>query len=136
MDDCIFCQIVSGEKNCHKVYEDDDVCAFLDANPLSKGHTLVVPKKHYENIFDIPDDLLCKVHSVAKKIAMILEERFKVEGVVILQNNGRKADQSVFHYHVHVKPVYDNTIVLSDSVHRSVQTEDEMKEIAEMIKQA
>ncbi|NMC08786.1 HIT domain-containing protein, partial [Candidatus Microgenomates bacterium] len=67
MDDCIFCKIVKGDIPCYKVYEDEEVIAFLDIKPLSKGHVLVLPKKHFENIYDIPEDLLCKINVVAKK---------------------------------------------------------------------
>ncbi|MGI5898195.1 MAG: HIT family protein [Candidatus Dojkabacteria bacterium] len=133
MKDCIFCKIISGEVDCYKVYEDDDVYAFLDVNPLSKGHTLVVPKKHFENIFDIPDDLLCKVHAVAKKIADNIKSGLNPEGVIIQQNSGRKAGQSVFHFHVHVKPVYKDTVVACDSVHRCKQSDDEMAEVCKVI---
>jgi histidine triad (HIT) family protein len=134
MEDCVFCKIARGEKESYKVYEDDDVVAFLDAHPLSEGHTLVLPKKHYENVYDIPDDLLCKVHNVAKKIALRIRDRFNPKGIIILQNTGEKAGQSVFHYHVHVKPVYDDTVVLCDSPHRSGQTDEEMKRTWEILK--
>ena len=101
--DCVFCKIVKGEIPSKKVYEDGNVIAFLDINPLSEGHTLVIPKKHAENIFDVSEEELSKVMQVVKKISKKrLEEGAK--GVNILQNNGKEAGQLVNHIHFHVVP--------------------------------
>lgn len=106
MNDCIFCKIVKGEIHSYKIYEDDDVYAFLDINPVSRGHTLVVPKEHYADIFEIPEDLLSKVNIVVKKLSSRIKERLECDGINILQNNGSCAGQTVLHYHVHIQPVY------------------------------
>lgn len=106
MNDCIFCKIINGEIPSYKIYEDDDVYAFLDINPVSCGHTLVVPKEHYCDIFEIPDDLLSKVNIVVKKLSSRIKEKLKCDGINVLQNNGSCAGQTVFHYHVHIQPVY------------------------------
>lgn len=103
-DDCIFCSIIDGEIPGNIVYEDENVVAFLDANPVSKGHTLVVPKKHVEDIhgaegMDYLMDALVKVSDA-------VEEAFDPEGINIAQNNGEAAGQEVFHLHFHVTPIY------------------------------
>ena len=106
MKDCIFCKIAEGKMSHNKVYEDKDVVAFLDIQPASKkgGHTLVIPKNHYETIEDIPEDLLNEIMKVVKKISMVLMKMF--EGVNIVQNNKRVAGQFVNHVHFHVIPRY------------------------------
>lgn len=112
--DCLFCKIVSGEMPSRKVYEDKDVLAFLDINPANPGHTLVVPKKHAEMIFDADDETLEKSIVVAKVIARRLKERLNADGVNVMQNNGRHAGQIVSHIHLHVIPRFaDDRIVIS-----------------------
>ena len=101
---CIFCKIVNGEIPSHKVYEDEATLAFLDINPVSDGHTLVIPKKHSENIYDIREDSLQKVALTVQKVAKAVKTAFNADGVNILQANGATAGQAVFHYHVHIVP--------------------------------
>lgn len=108
MEDCIFCKIVKGEVPSNKVYEDEKVFAFLDINPVDKGHTLVVPKEHYENIFDIPTDLMQYMYRIVKDLTEATSEALDVKEFNILQNNGRKAGQTVFHYHIHIIPKYED----------------------------
>ena len=103
--DCIFCKIISGELPSSKVYEDNDVLAFLDIKPVNPGHTLVIPKKHFENIHDTPDDIFAKTMVAAKKIADAIL-KLGAKGVNIGMNNGSAAGQIVFHAHVHVMPRY------------------------------
>jgi histidine triad (HIT) family protein len=134
MDDCIFCKIVKGDIPCYKLYEDDDVLAFLDIKPLSKGHILVLPKKHFENIFDIPDDLLCKTISVAKKLSLKLKEKYSPEGIVLNQNNGFKAGQTIFHFHLHIKPIYDGTPIFEEIDHRKDVSKEELEKIQNELK--
>ncbi len=108
MDGCVFCKIVNKQIPCFKLYEDNDVMAFLDIEPATKkgGHTLVIPKKHYESITEVPDELLAKIMSVAKKIThAILKD---ADGANVLQNNGKAAGQFVKHIHFHIVPRYDN----------------------------
>ncbi len=104
MNDCIFCKIVAGEIPATKVHETEDTLAFLDVKPVSPGHTLVIPKKHYENIFDIPEDVLAKVISETKYIAKTVKESTDADGISISQNNGEAAGQIVRHLHFHVIP--------------------------------
>lgn len=102
--DCIFCKIISGEIPCSKVYEDELFIAFLDISPIRKGHTLVVPKKHFDNIFDTPEEEAAEIYKVAAKVATAVKEATKSSGVNIIQNNGTDAGQEVFHSHLHIIP--------------------------------
>jgi histidine triad (HIT) family protein len=102
--DCIFCKIISGDIPCMKVYEDELVLAYLDINPDSDGHTLIIPKKHYKDINDIEDDVLLHIQKTARKVMNILEEKLNCDGFSLLQNNGDV--QEVKHYHLHIKPYY------------------------------
>lgn len=104
MDECIFCQIVKGEIPCFKVFEDDRVLAFEDINPISEGHTLIIPKNHASNIFEISVDDLAAIHLASRKIAQALQEVLKPEGIALLQLNGPGVNQAVLHYHLHLMP--------------------------------
>ena len=104
--DCIFCKIINGDIPCFKVYEDDDVLGFLDVNPNTNGHTLLVPKKHILDFDEIDLDMLSKINIAAKKVKKLLEEKLNCDGIIIQQNNG--CVQEVKHYHMHVKPIYSN----------------------------
>lgn len=105
MKDCIFCKIISNEIPSMKIYEDDVILAFLDVNPDSDGHTLIIPKNHYKDINDIPDDVLLHIYKSAKKIMKLLKDKLKCDGFSLLQNNGDV--QEVKHYHLHLKPYYN-----------------------------
>ena len=103
-DECIFCKIVKGEIPCTKVYETSEVLAFLDIGPVNKGHTLVIPKHHYETLLDMPDDLLCAVSKVVKEVSKAIKEGMGVPGFNVLQSNFKVSGQLVPHYHVHIIP--------------------------------
>lgn len=103
--DCVFCSIIEGEIPSHTVYEDENVIAFLDVNPVSKGHTLVVPKKHVENVLGA--DGMDYMWDAIVKVSNAVQEAFEPEGINIAQNNGEAAGQEVFHLHFHVTPIYD-----------------------------
>lgn len=103
-EDCVFCKIIDGEIPSQKVYEDENMIAILDANPVSKGHTLVIPKKHVENIHEAEG--MQYLHEGLVKTSNALEKAFDPEGINIAQNNGEKAGQEVFHLHFHVTPIY------------------------------
>ena len=104
-EDCIFCKIIDGKIPCYKVYEDGDVIAFLDANPVSKGHTLVVPKEHVDDIHNSKH--MEYMWRPLVKVSNAVRDAFGAEGVNIAQNNGEKAGQEVFHLHFHVTPIYE-----------------------------
>ena len=105
MDDCIFCKIVKGEIPSAKIYEDDKVLAFLDIAPINPGHTLVIPKAHFENIFETPEELVAELTTVVKKVSHALQV-LGPEGMNVAMNNGKAAGQDVFHSHIHVIPRY------------------------------
>ncbi|HIT37311.1 MAG TPA: HIT family protein, partial [Candidatus Onthousia faecipullorum] len=107
MNDCLFCKIIKGDIPSYKVYEDDKVLAFLDVNPNSDGHTLVIPKEHYENLFTTPNELIIYMIDVIKtKIYPILKEKLNIDGLTICQNN--YYGQDVKHYHIHLIPRYNS----------------------------
>ena len=105
-ENCVFCRIIRGEAEAYMVYEDDDVVAFLDKYPVSRGHTLVVPKEHYPYIYEVPDPLLAKLVLVARDVARAQVRALGATGVRIVQNNGSDAGQVIFHVHFHVIPFY------------------------------
>lgn len=101
---CLFCKIVSGDVPSYKVYEDDKVLAFLDIAPVNYGHTLVIPKAHYENVENIPNDLLCAVIGAVKKVGKSLKDNFGVKGYSVSENNDPVAGQVIPHLHFHIIP--------------------------------
>jgi len=103
-ESCNFCRIVSGENPASVVYDDGNVLAFMDLYPANVGHTLVVPREHWETIYDIPEEVLSKLFAVVKRISIAVKEAVGAEGISILQFNGRASGQSVMHFHVHVIP--------------------------------
>lgn len=106
MDNCIFCKIVKGEIPSYTIYEDDEVKVFMDINPIAKGHLLIIPKKHYTNLFDIDDKTLRKIDEVIKNLYPKLKEKLGAEGLTRMQNN--ELGQEVKHYHMHLIPRYKN----------------------------
>ena len=107
MENCIFCKIASGEIPSATLYEDDDFRVILDLGPATKGHSLILPKKHAANIAEMPDELLGRAMSVAKKVAVAMKEGLSCDGVNVVQNNGEAAGQTVFHFHMHLIPRYE-----------------------------
>ena len=108
MADCVFCKIIKGEIPCYKLYEDDDVIAFLDISQVTKGHTLVVSKKHFDNFLTTPREVMHKVMDVAQRIGQVQIRLLGAKGVNILMNCYETAGQTVMHYHVHVIPRYES----------------------------
>lgn len=104
MDDCIFCKIAQGQAKPWKVYEDEHTIAFFDYNPVNEYHTLVIPKKHHKDIFDLPEEELKAVASTIKKVTSLLKEKVNIENVQIVNSSGSEAQQDVFHVHFHVVP--------------------------------
>jgi len=101
---CIFCKIAEKKEQSYIVYEDEELMVILDKYPMSKGHLLVIPKKHYESLHDAPDHIVCKTFMVASRIAKIYRNHIGSPGVNILSNSGKVAGQIIFHFHVHVIP--------------------------------
>lgn len=136
MSDCIFCRIINGEIPSYKVYEDDKVYAFLDLSQTTKGHTLVVPKVHKENIFEYDEALAADVFSRIPKIARAMKEALPdMEGINIVNNNGEVAGQTVFHSHIHLIPRYsaNDEFSISFPDHTSQTDEKSMSALAEKI---
>ena len=131
MEDCVFCRIARGEAQASCVYEGEDAMAFLDARPVSEGHTLVISRKHYENIFEIPDEELAKVFKIVKKVAVAIVKSEKAEGLRIVQNNGSAAHQLIFHFHVHVIPQHEEQDLHS---HREFRGQGELEKVAAKIR--
>lgn len=100
----IFCKIVNGEIPSKKLYEDEIVMVIMDVNPMSNGHSLVIPKVHYKDLFDIESDVLNHIMKVAREMAKKLEEKLGCEGITLIQNNG--ISQDVKHFHLHLVPKY------------------------------
>ena len=111
MEDCIFCKLANGVFETNTFYEDENFRIIFDAAPATVGHILVIPKQHYANIFEMPEDMTAKAFVLAKKAATVLKEITGCPGVNILQNNGEKAGQTVFHFHIHIIPRYDEKII-------------------------
>ncbi len=107
-ENCIFCKIVAGEAPSYTLYEDADTLAFLSIGPVNHGHTLVIPKAHYVNAFDMPPEALCAVTRTAQKLAVAMKSGLGTDDVNITMNNGAHAGQVVFHAHMHVIPRYEN----------------------------
>ncbi len=109
--DCIFCKIVRGEAAASVIYEDEASIAFLDTHPIVEGHTLAIPKQHYTNIFDMEPHALEKLILSTKIVALKLRDRLKADGVNMLHASGEAAEQSVFHFHIHVIPRKEGDLV-------------------------
>lgn len=105
---CIFCKIAGGEIPSVTLYEDADFRVIMDISPASKGHALILPKEHYANLYELPDELAAKVLVLAKKMTTKLKDIVGCDGYNVLQNNGEAAGQTVFHFHMHLIPRYEN----------------------------
>ena len=108
MSDCIFCKLAGGEIPTATLYEDDDFRVILDAGPATKGHCLILPKEHYADLYEIPEELLMKAAVLAKKITVRMTRAMNCDGFNIVQNNKPAAGQTVFHFHIHLIPRYAN----------------------------
>ena len=106
--DCIFCKLANGEIPTATLYEDDDFRVILDQGPATKGHALLLPKKHYANIYELPEELAARAMVLAKRMAGTMTEALNCDGFNLVQNNGEAAGQTVFHFHMHLIPRYNN----------------------------
>lgn len=104
MSECIFCRIASGEIPSATIYEDEDFRVILDLGPASKGHALIIPKQHYANLYELPDELASKAMVLAKRIITKMKDVVECDGYNLVQNNGESAGQTVFHFHLHLIP--------------------------------
>ncbi|MCG7345573.1 HIT family protein [Sporosarcina sp. ACRSL] len=136
MTSCVYCRIIEGTLPSEKIYEDEHVIALMDIMPVTKGHLLLIPKKHLENLYEFTEEEASHLFSVAPKIANVLKEEFKPAGMNLLQNNGAPAGQAVFHFHMHFIPRYDETDGYHSNWNPKVEefTQDRIKEIAQQIR--
>ncbi len=135
-DDCIFCQIVDGDIPSRKVFEDDTAMAFLDANPLAPGHTLVIPKDHYETLEETPEETAAHVFGVLHRLNTAVEHAVDADGTNVAFNNGEAAGQEVPHVHGHIIPRFEGdggNPIHAVAGQRPDLTDEELDEIAEEI---
>ena len=107
-DDCIFCKIANGEIPSRTIYEDEKFRVILDLSPAAKGHALILPKEHFANLYELPDEWCADVLKLAKEMAAMMTGKLQCDGFNLVQNNGTVAGQTVFHFHLHLIPRYEN----------------------------
>lgn len=106
-ENCIFCKIANGEIPSKTIYEDEDFRVILDLGPATRGHALVLPKSHADNLYELPDEIASRLLPVAKKVAAKMQEKLQCDGLNLVQNNGETAGQTVMHFHLHMIPRYE-----------------------------
>lgn len=118
---CLFCKIIAGDIPSYTIYEDTKVKCFLDINPDSNGHTLIIPKKHYLDLSEIDNDTLMHIMDIARLLRKTLEEKLNIDGLTLIQNNGDV--QEVKHFHLHLKPYYNNKqdIISVEDIYKKLQ---------------
>lgn len=131
---CIFCKLANGEIPTNAIYEDDDFKVILDLEPATKGHALILPKEHYADIYELPEELAASAMKLAKKLVTHMTKKLNCDGFNIIQNNGEVAGQTVFHFHMHLIPRYkdDKQEILWDKQDFS---QDELVAVKELLKQ-
>jgi histidine triad (HIT) family protein len=135
VDDCPFCKIVSGEAVASIVYEDPNVIAFMDLSPASFGHTLVVPKEHFENIYDVPEKLLAEMAAIVKRVCVAVKKTVDADGIKVIQLNGVAAGQVVMHLHIHVIPTVSKAGAVMGHRGRLTPERNELDETARKIRE-
>lgn len=107
-DNCIFCKLANGVFPTNSIYEDDKFNVILDVSPATKGHALILPKEHYKNLYEIPEEVAADAVKLAKRMAVKMTEKLQADGFNLLQNNNEVAGQTVFHFHMHLIPRYED----------------------------
>ncbi len=133
-ENCIFCKILNGDIPSRKVYEDEEFAVIMDASPATKGHCLIIPKDHYANIFEMPEELAAKALPIAKEVAIHLKDALGCDGLNLVQNNGEVAGQTVNHFHLHLIPRYHDGVVTDVTWGHTDFSSEELDEILETIK--
>ncbi|MBD5466200.1 MAG: HIT family protein [Lachnospiraceae bacterium] len=131
-ESCIFCKIANGEIPSKSIYEDEEFRVILDLGPAAKGHALILPKDHYANLFELPEETAGKVMALAKKLGSQMVDRLHADGFNLVQNNGEAAGQTVFHFHMHMIPRYQDDNQKIGWV-PGKPTEEELQEIQKQI---
>ena len=132
---CPFCSIASGKAAASIVYQNENVLAFMDLNPAEIGHTLIVPRKHYENIYEIPEKLLAEIAAAVKQISVATKKAFDADGIKVIQLNGKAAGQVVMHIHVHVIPAFYKTGAVTGHRGRTMAKRRDLDETAQKIRE-
>ena len=132
MEDCIFCKLANGVFPTNTLYEDEDFRVILDIEPAAKGHALILPKQHYANLYELDDRLASRALVIAKQMAGKIQKTFDCDGLNVLQNNGEAAGQTVFHFHMHLVPRFENDEVGLDMPNKKAADYD-LKEVAAKI---
>lgn len=135
MENCIFCQIIAGQIPASKVYEDEHVLAFLDISQVTKGHTLIIPKKHVRNILDMESQTAQEVFAPVPQLARALKKTTGAAGINLLNNSEEAAGQTVFHAHVHLIPRFDETDGLTVTFNMNEPDFDQLGQLAQAISQ-
>lgn len=132
-EDCIFCKLANGIIPTNSIYEDEDFNVILDMGPATKGHALILPKDHADNLFELPDETAAKTLVLAKKLAHIMQDKLGMDGLNLVQNNGEVAGQTVMHFHLHLIPRYkeDNQHILWNPTEISAE---ELTQIRDLLK--
>ena len=132
--DCIFCKITEREIPSKIIFENDSILAFLDISPISKGHTIVIPKNHYSNLEDIPNYELTELYKEVKNIATLIHKKLKIDGYNILQNNFTAAGQVIQHFHIHIIPRYYDDKKFQIKIPRTQASEEELNVVENILK--
>ena len=133
MENCIFCKIVQGEASASMVYEDSNVLAFMDLHPIRVGHTLIVCREHWGNLYDVPEETLKEMIVVVKRVSIAVKEAVGADGIQIIENNGRSAGQVVMHIHFHIIPMFSQARKFG-RVGRVMENRNLLDEMAQKIK--
>jgi histidine triad (HIT) family protein len=133
-DDCVFCNIIVKKIPSKILYENNDTIAFLDIFPMSQGHTIVIPKKHYTNLETIPIKELCEVVETTKKISNLIYKNLNIDGYNIIQNNHKAAGQIINHFHIHIIPRSIGDGKLKLLIPREQATEKELNQMLKIIR--
>ncbi len=134
VEDCIFCKIVKKEIPSKIVFENEKNLAFLDIFPINDGHTVVIPKNHYNNIEDIPEDELTELFKVIKNLAILIHKQLKIDGYNILQNNFEAAGQIIMHFHVHIIPRKKTDEKFELKIPRNQASEEDLNKMLNLLK--
>lgn len=133
-EDCIYCKIINGDLPSYTIHEDDEFQVILDIAPATKGHALILPKEHADNLYELPEDIAGKAMKLARKLAIHMTEKLKCDGFNLMQNNGETAGQTVNHFHLHLIPRYKNdgqSLEFDHNIQVSESREDVWKQITQ-----
>ncbi len=127
-DNCIFCKIIAGEIPSHTLYEDEQFRVILDVSPATRGHALILPKQHYANLYELPEDMAADAMRLAKKMMKTMTDKLNCDGFNLVQNNGEAAGQTVFHFHMHLIPRYKD----DGEILKNIAGEPDQEELAQI----